>query len=224
MALLEKLIATIAPHECLICGLEGQLLCKRCARQSLQQLPPRCYRCRATSDMSQTCQKCQRVSKLKHVWVGSDYQGVAEALVKRLKFNRTQTAAVIMAEHLVEALPTLNHKNYLVTHIPTATSRVRERGYDQAKLLARELAVRLDLEFATILARHGQARQVGAKREARLGQLRGSFEVIKPQVVSGRKIVLVDDVLTTGATMELAAAALKKAGVKQVDGVVFAQA
>jgi ComF family protein len=110
----------------------------------------------------------------------------------------------------------------VVTHVPTATSRVRRRGYDQAELLARQLAQDLKLPYASLLIRDGQSRQVGATRQARLAQLTHAFRIPKhfPQNVS---ILLVDDVVTTGATIETAARILRAAGAKSVSAAVFAQ-
>ena len=107
---------------------------------------------------------------------------------------------------------------------PTATSRVRQRGYDQAKLLARALARQAGLPYLDCLARVGQTHQVGATREQRLRQLQAAFRVRRPNAVRSAYLLLVDDVSTTGATLELAATILKSAGARRVDAIVFAQA
>jgi ComF family protein len=106
--------------------------------------------------------------------------------------------------------------------VPTATSRVRARGYDQSKLLARAVARRQSLPVLNCLARHGQTHQVGATRQQRLSQLSTAFRVIRPARLAGRHVILVDDVTTTGATLELAAQKLLAAGARRVDAVTFA--
>jgi len=115
-------------------------------------------------------------------------------------------------------------ENTIVVPIPTATSRVRERGYDHARLMGRDIANSNNLRLVTGLSRLDQARQVGAKRDVRLSQLKGAFRVSQRRLIVGAHILLVDDVLTTGATLEEAALTLKMAGAKKVDAIVFAQA
>jgi predicted amidophosphoribosyltransferase len=73
------------------------------------------------------------------------------------------------------------------------------------------------------LARQGQAHQVGASREQRKQQLATAFRVTKPQHVAGARLLLIDDVVTTGATLEAAAAALRAVGARHIEALVFAQ-
>lgn len=122
---------------------------------------------------------------------------------------------------MVENLPYLNRET-VVTHIPTATSRVRRRGYDPAELIARALAKESGLKHKTMLLRVTQTRQVGAKRNKRIMQMEYAF---KPalEVPSSVPVLLVDDLTTTGATLESAAKCLKTAGAKTVNAAVFAQ-
>jgi ComF family protein len=126
-----------------------------------------------------------------------------------------------MAERMVSYI---DSENVVIVHVPTASSRVRRRGYDQARLLARAISKHTGLPHRPLLTRMGQHHQVGARREQRVTQLASAFRVSNPKPVDGNHIILIDDVLTTGATLEAAARALKAAGAKRVDGLVFAQA
>jgi ComF family protein len=112
----------------------------------------------------------------------------------------------------------------LVVPVPTATGRVRRRGYDQARLLARDLSRRTGLPRIDCLARSGQTHQVGAGRERRLEQLRQAFRVRRAGAVCGRRILLVDDVVTTGASLESSARALLAAGAGRVEAITFCAA
>lgn len=222
MFILERLLSVIAPHECLLCGRESVLLCGVCRLDACPSLPERCYRCFVLSPNSRVCAKCRRVSKLRHVWVRTAYGGTAKDLLHAFKFERAEAACTTVATLATEALPFLP-ENTVITHVPTATSRKRQRGYDQAELMAKELARIVGRRHMNLLVRHGQTRQVGAKRTARTQQLQDAYRVKYGLIVKGMDIVIVDDITTTGATIEAAAAALKAAGAKSVSAVVFAQ-
>lgn len=221
MALVEKIINVVAPHACLLCGDEGQLLCDWCKPDACPPLPDLCYRCHKLSADSEVCKSCRRTSPLRHVWVRTNYDGAAKGLIQALKFERAKGAAPLVAEITHEALPYLS-ENTVITHVPAATTRVRVRGYDQSKLLAREIARLSNRPHASLLSRLGQSRQVGASRQQRLKQLRGAFWPLNSYMIKDAEILLVDDVLTTGATLEEATRTLKKAGAKRVNAIVFA--
>ena len=223
MTALEKIISVIAPYECESCGAEGFVLCKTCEDKLLSPTPPRCYRCRAFSVGSRVCKSCKSNSALRCVWVGSEYSDFSRKLVGLLKFDHVRGAADDMARYLAKQFPELP-QNAVLVPVSTASSRVRSRGYDQAILLCRELGKHSRLKTIPHLARMGQSRQVGTKRGQRLKQLEGAYRLRYASLIKGAHIILVDDVLTTGATIEMAARDLRKAGAKHVDAVVFAQA
>ena len=220
MSIIDTLIGIIAPHDCLGCGREGNLVCADCSAK-LIAVPERCHRCYQLSAGAQTCVICSQSSSLHRVSVGTLYQGIAKDLVWKLKFAGAQSATTQMIKRLVPLMD--GRCEPFIVPVPTATSRVRQRGYDQAKLLARELAKQARLPYMDCLARSGQAHQVGAMRSERLHQLATAFHVNNSKLTLGAHILLVDDVLTTGATLEAAAKALKIAGASRIDAAVFAQ-
>ena len=218
---LELLASLLAPHLCLVCRAEGSPLCLPCADAHLEVLPPHCYRCGRPSDSSATCLECRQESALDAVWIGSVYCGAAKELVRLLKFQRAKAGGSVIAEWLHQTLPRLG--NVVISPVPTANKRVRARGYDQAALIARRLARLRRLPCRETLRRSKSTRQVGAGRQERFRQLDDAFAVHKPRKIAGKHILLIDDVLTTGATLESAAKALKKAGAAKVSAAVFAR-
>ena len=169
-----------------------------------------------------TCPSCKRATALNSVRVVAKYEGIVKDAVWKLKFSGARAAAKDMAYAMAALVDFTDH--VVVVHAPTATSRIRTRGYDQAQLLAREIARHGHVIYSPALVRIDQQRQVGASRKERFEHLAGAFRLAKRHDIDGARVLLVDDVLTTGATLEAAAKVLKQAGAKRVDAVVFARA
>lgn len=222
MSLLLKTISIIAPASCMVCGLEGSDLCSACALDLAQPLPPRCWHCQKLTLGSKTCSTCRRHSQLRFVWVVGEYQTGLKSAIGHLKFDRRRGLAGPLAELIAAQLPH-QASAMTITHAPTATVRRRVRGYDHAELLAKGLSVILDSRHIPLIRRQGQVRQLGSKRLTRIAQMTGVFRVIRPEYVFGKDILLVDDVITTGATLNACAQVLKDAGAKSVSAVVLAQ-
>ena len=222
MPLLESILSVIAPHDCLGCGQEGAILCDNCAQLMLPSIPERCYICHGISANFRTCSSCRRKSSLYAVFVRTRYEGVAKDLVGMLKFNRVYAGGKTIAGNMHELIP--GAIDCVLVPVPTATVRRRQRGYDQSELITTAIARQAYLPVLTPLSRRGQTRQVGTKRAERLAQLQDAFFVPHPHRVAGMHVLLVDDVLTTGATLESAARVLRGAGARRVSAIVFAQA
>ena len=219
--IIKELFNMLAPHECLGCKKEGSLLCYDC-RSSMPPVMPRCYKCGRWSDDWRTCKACQRQTPIHTLWTVTAYEGVVKDLLRRLKFERAAAAADLLAEAL--AAKCSPGENLIVTYVPTANQRVRMRGYDQSALIAKQLARLLNRPFIPCLARSGQQRQLGQTRQVRTKQMADTFRPVRPYVFQNKHVLIVDDVLTTGATCEAAAKALKAAGAKRVSAAVFAVA
>ncbi|PID30848.1 hypothetical protein CSA80_03740 [Candidatus Saccharibacteria bacterium] len=223
MLLLEKLISLYAPYVCLGCGTEcNTLLCENCLAV-LPAVPSRCYRCRAVTREYAVCAACRPYVSLRAVGVARYYDDMPKELLHRAKYERARSGLSEIAQDMA-ALLRFFPKDVVLVPVPTASGRVRQRGYDQAVVLAKELARRHSIPVAQVLVRLGQAHQVGSGRKERLAHLKNAFRVVKPVSINKKHCVLVDDVLTTGATLETAARILKKAGAKRVDAIVYAQA
>lgn len=219
--ILQAILSQLAPHDCLGCGAEGALLCSRCVA-NLDMVPERCYRCRRLSVDGKTCSSCRSSSAVYIARAVTPYRGLAKDIVWRLKFSGAQAAAREMAHLMSHLLPT--GETIVIVPIPTATTRVRTRGYDQAVLLARAVARQTGKRYCPALRRLGQHHQVGATRVQRVTQLQEAYRCIRPTAIESAHVILIDDVSTTGATLEAAATIMKAAGAKRVSALTFAQA
>lgn len=218
--LLDKLISIVAPHTCVNCGQEGSVLCGAC-HDDVAAKRSTCFLCNKITDDFRTCQSCLRDSPLRRVIVASHYEGVSKDLISRLKYQHNVAAAITCADLLVPLVPP--HYFDVVVSVPAVSSRLRQRGYNQAELIAKALARRLDLPYVGVLGRFGQSRQVGKPRRQRLEQVSGTIYTHKPYVTAGQRVLLVDDVVTTGATLNECGCVLKQTGTKRVWAAVVAK-
>jgi ComF family protein len=157
----------------------------------------------------------------------ADYGPVSRKLVQSLKYNDRTDLAPWLAGWMVRAGSELLHDCDVIVPVPLHALRFFTRMFNQSAELARKMSEQSGIPFDPSLLRRVRRtkRQVGLERDARRENVRGAFAVPdeKRIVVAGRKILLVDDVYTTGATIRAAAKALAKAGALSVDVVTFAR-
>ncbi len=192
---------------------------------SITQLPPEssCRRCGKAAD-ERLCAFC-RVHPPEYDSAASWtlYDGAARSLLHLYKYRRVLPAGTWFAARLAPLLPASAE---LLVPVPLARGRQRERGFNQSELLARRLSRLTHLPYdATGLARRRETwTQAGLSREERERNVNGAFRVPEPRRIDGRSILLLDDVLTTGATAQACALALKAAGAAAVHLLTIARA
>lgn len=217
----ESILRFLAPHECLGCHREGGILCSAC----LDALPPvmltSCLWCTQRIESASICVQCAARSAISSISIRTSYTGVARDMVYATKFARVREGASGMAKSLAAILP-LSDGPYIVTYVPTAPTRRRQRGYDQAELIAQNIARQHGWRCRPLLRRRDQARQLGASRQRRQEQARRSFEVISGTPPAVTRLLLIDDVITTGASVEMCASLLAQAGYQDITVAVFA--
>jgi predicted amidophosphoribosyltransferase len=219
---LAELLAIVAPPACIACreplGRAEELLCGVCLRALPWLRGGRCPRCALPRHRRGGCPAAR--AAFGRAWSPMAYEGPARALVQALKFRASLPAADVMAAQLAATLPDdLCHG--IVVAVPAQRCRRRSRGFDPAGAIAASLAARLQLPLRPALVRRDRAgRQTRAGRTAR--RAAGRIEVSAVARVDQR-VLLVDDVHTTGATLDACARALVGAGASSVVAVTYAR-
>lgn len=214
------------PQYCVGCGKEGSFICASCL-QSLPHLePPICPRCGLPQRDGELCANC-------HDWQADidgirspfRFDGVIRSAIHQLKYRNLRAIAPSLARLMGKYLATDMINADLVVPIPLHHRRLRERGYNQSVLLARALAKLIDKPLdETSLVREKyvlpQARTNSV--EERRANVHDVF-VCRGDNIKGKRILLVDDVATSGATMNSGASVLKSAGAVAVWGLALAR-
>lgn len=215
-SLLEKTVAIIAPHRCILCGNYNNIVCFSCVKTLPRIVEPLCIFCGEHTPEWQPCGGCAPKTAVDRAWVSAHYDGAMAELIHRFKFDHARDAYKPLALAITAPLPDLT--GFTVVPVPTIAPHIRQRSYDHTLLIAQEVARLKKLPFARSLERTKNTQQIGRTRTER----QGIAESIAVRHTSKVKILLIDDVCTTGATLQACAQALKQAGAQQVVAAVAA--
>jgi ComF family protein len=219
-----SLLDILFPPRCAGCARRGAWLCATCVA-ALPRLPER--RCRRCSDVcdDDICAACLRQPPpFDSLRCGFVYAGLAREAIHRLKYNGERQLAPVLVSAMVNAEPGLPRGD-LLAPIPLHPARLRRRGYNQAELIARALGQSLRVATAdrALHRLRDTASQVTVPAQQRWSNVRDAFAA-EPSVVSGKHVILVDDVATTTSTLRAAALTLRDAGAAHVDAIVLVRA
>ncbi len=207
----DRLLDLVFPPRCPGCRARGMLLCPRCLE--------RCRRLRV--DLPEPATREHRNALLLTTVGVYQYDAPLREAIHTFKYRRRRTLAGPLGSLLVEALPDRVRACDAVVPVPLHTGRLRERGFNQSALLAAAVGAALGKTVADGLWRtRATAHQVGLDTAAREANVRGAFAW--EGGTAPRSILLLDDVLTTGATMRECARALRAAGAREIHAVALA--
>lgn len=220
-----SLVDWIYPVICVGCGKEGEYICGQCQKKLVrpEAMCPMC--CKPSLD-GWTHARCKTRYGMERLLVGLPYRGMVQECLKKVKYKS--------AWEIVSLLFGLWHENWsdtapldlVVTQVPMWKQKARARGFDQAELVAKLVAKNYKVPYLVMLTRVRETQPMfGLKKAERYKNVRGAFELMHKYTNEqvSRRIVLVDDVWTTGATMRECALVLKKWGVKEVWGAALAR-
>jgi len=232
MNLKEFLLDSLFPPRCLTCATalggeaKAHAICDACFRAIGVNETLFCIVCRAR--LADNVRICHANTPLRLAAVGNYGDERLRTLITRLKYRRHTLAMNALDLFIERYLGALHNdfRGYEIVAIPLHKQRERERGFNQSLLIAQELAKQLTLPSITnglIKIKKTLPQAKTKNREQRTHNLADCFAVPDPTVINGKKILLIDDVCTSGATLIEAANTLKKAGARNIVGFVMAK-
>ena len=207
------------PPRCVCCGREGKEICDECLSGMQPVGESFCPVCGKPLRKGRHCPLCAvsdfrfRSSRAPYL-----YEGAASAMIKALKFNGCRSLAPVLADLMADFLQQLRWTSDLIIPVPLSERRRARRGFNQSELIGGFFSKRTGIPMnpkALMKVRHTEA-QVGLNAEERRKNLLGSFAAEKA-LVRGKRILLLDDVMTTGSTFAECTAALLEAGADSVN-------
>jgi ComF family protein len=222
------------PLFCFGCGKEeGVFFCRRCSAE-LHYIPPACVVCRKLvpakkyTPPGRTCKSCRRNTGL-YVFLSPFSYGDEKirTLIHVYKYNRVREISSVLGRFLQEYIFRLGIKfpdDALIIPVPLHSRRERVRGFNQSLLMANYLGEKLGLQVrpGVLLKIKNTEPQATLEAEERRYNVAGVFKVAGAECIKNKTVILVDDVKTTGATLEEAARMLKEAGVKRIWAITVA--
>jgi ComF family protein len=214
------------PQFCVGCGKEGVFLCDSCL-QSLPRLqPPICPRCGRPQSDGELCRNCYEwQADIDGIRAPFRFEGVIRSAVHQLKYRNLRAIAQTLAQLMSEYLENNPLSGDVLMPVPLHNKRLRERGYNQSTLLVKELGALMNLpvdEMSLVREKFVLPQARTTNVEERRANVVGMF-ACRGDGVRGKRILLIDDVATSGATMNACALVLKSAGAVAVWGLALAR-
>jgi len=233
-----KILDYLFPKQCLNCLEFGEYLCKSCESSNIERnIKQYCHVCKEGIDRGPihaagpalsaylVHPECVKQTSLDGVIVCCKYNKTVERLIAEIKYNfYTDIVNYILPyyNHGLKELQ-LSLKQLVIVPIPLHKRKQKTRGFNQAELIAKRLANGQLFAYQNLLIRNKNTKtQVGMSRGDRIENLKNVFEIVAKNNLPSR-VVLIDDIMTTGTTLEECSKLLKKNGVKEVFGLVFAR-
>ncbi len=228
----RELLNTIFPKFCVGCGIEGTWLCRNCQKEILPVEMQVCPQCNRINSGGRYCQHCRKGKILKGIIAASYYEeGPIREIIHNFKYNSVTELKDILVKLLFDVYKKAALPIEIITYAPMHPLRQAKRGYNQAEILAMTLAKKIKIPCEKLLIKAKKTkRQVELTGKKRRENLKGVFKVASPWLVGlgpksikNKNILIVDDITTTGATLNECAYVLKNAGATGVWGLVVAR-
>ena len=224
-----KIIDLVYPSQCAGCGENGIRWCNDCQKKLVLVERNTCSKCGEPlkTEGREICLRCATgVTYFQQLKSYAVYQDPLKSAIQQFKYKRNLGLGEIFAGDLMDILKKSNWQIDLIVPVPLSKTRIRERGYNQALVLARPLGWKMEIPVQeNLLVRHRDTKpQVGLSLAEREQNLQDAFRTKDSGCIAGKNILIVDDVITSGSTMNACAKAFHEAGAGAVYGVSLARA
>ena len=214
------------PQWCVGCGRQGEFICPSCRGTLPRVMPPLCPRCGKPQSSGVLCPACVGwQAKIDGIRSPFRFDGVMRQAIHQLKYRNLRALAEPLAELLNDYLVASSIPGEVLVPVPLHRKRLRERGYNQSSLLAEELGKLNKLpvvDDCLIRQRYAPPQARTLTVEERRGNVEDAF-ACRDRRLLGKQVLLIDDVSTSGATLDACAAALKASGAISVWGLALAR-
>ncbi len=229
----EFILDIIFPKFCLSCGKEGSYLCPDCFSLisiSDRQYCPFCNYPKVVFD-GKTCNRCKKSKNLDGLYCATSYDNfILKKLINQFKYEPyikeiSEPLSLLIITHLLNLNKQTNFDDFILIPVPLHIKKLKQRGFNPAEEIAKKLSENLKTPiFNNVLIKiKPTPAQVELKKEEREINIKGAFSCQNPELINGKKVLLADDIFTTGSTMEECAKILKKSGAQEVWGMVVAR-
>jgi len=224
----DIIMETFFPKRCVGCGKYGQFICFNCAGEVELLKTSLCPECGKITKNCSFCDICKRKLKtsLNGLFIASNYdKGPTKEIIHHLKYSGFLELSEVLGEVLYQKIKDSDLiSGAVVVPVPLFRKREYTRGFNQAELIARYVSKKLHLSGGLALERKINTKtQVGLSRKERIENVNEAIKCIDQEFIEGKTVLLVDDVTTTGATLNECAKVLKESGAKKVYGLVVAK-
>ena len=216
----------ILPKKCVICFAEGSWLCKKCARKILKIKTPFCPECKKITPNGQYCTRCRKKYQLSGIISAAHYDKILKKIIYAYKYDGVRELSKPLSKILIDRLNgNFPRGRIVLVSIPLHFFRQNERGFNQSEIIAEKIASEFDLPYYKFIKRKINTKsQIDFAARQRRKNLSNAFVILPNSAkLKDRTVLLLDDVATTGTTLNEAAKVLKKAGAKNVWGLTVAK-
>ncbi len=222
----REVIDLFFPRSCVGCGKVGDFICLKCAKKLSRLLPPVCQRCGKPESSGMYCRGCwgthNHLDMIRSVFV---FEGIIRRAVLEFKYRNLRSIAACLSQYMADYFVEHEMAADFLMPVPMHEKRLKRRGYNQSELLAGQISEMVSVPLRADLVKRVKDNKPQVRTscaDERWSNMRDAFTCTSSEV-SGKDIIIIDDVCTSGATLEACAAAIKSMGANKISGFTLAR-